>query len=135
MLGPVLVADAHGGPERNHSGAPGAALDRSLLDDDRRRDLLAQAPDLRLEVRLVVLGGVVLGVLAQLAQPLGRDEAGGGVSARAWHRTSLQTVSAIKSRCSRAWPAARRSARSPPARAAAPWAARCRRTRRRGRAG
>src|SRR5207253_7599205 len=113
-----LVADAYGGPEGDHSGAPGAAL-RSLLDDDSRRDLLAQAPDLRLQVRLVVLRRVVLGVLAQvapfarradllgdlaaavvlerreflvqLAQPLGRDQVGGGVFALAWHRTSLQT--------------------------------------------
>ena len=63
---PSSVADHHGRAEAHHAAGRAA-----LLHDHRARDLLAQPRDLRLQVRLFVLGVVVLAVLLQIA-PLAR---------------------------------------------------------------
>src|SRR5258708_3988651 len=59
LLDTVSVANGDSGAEADDA----AGERRALLDDDRGGYLLAQPRDLRLEVRLVVLGVVVLAVL------------------------------------------------------------------------
>ena len=66
VLAAVLGAYAHRPTEADHPARGGG-----FLDDDRRGDLLAHARNLRLQVRLLVLGVVVLAVLLQVP-PLAR---------------------------------------------------------------
>ena len=63
LLAAILVAHDDGRAEADDAAGAGGRL----LDDHRVGDLLAQPRDLRLEVRLIVLGVVVLAVLLQIA--------------------------------------------------------------------
>ena len=62
VLHAVLVAHHHGGAEADRPQRPGASSTMTAVGD-----LLAQPRDLRLQMRLLVLGVVVLAVLLQIA--------------------------------------------------------------------
>jgi len=95
LLDAVLVPYEH---RRAEADQPAGGL-RRLLDDHGGGDLLAQAGDLRLQVRLLVLGVVILAVLLQIA-PLacGLDPLGHLAPAVALERCQFG-VERLQARC------------------------------------